>query len=365
MLRTPISSEKSPLATRYSCLGRLRAMRRGSLIQLLALGVLIGAGSTAVALLIPWLPPAAATQANRIDLVFWLVTAIAIAIFSIVAAVSIYSVLKFRARPDDDSDGPPIHGHTGLEIVWTAIPAALVTAISIVSGVVLAQIGHLPKQHLTVDVFARQFDWSFSYPAAHNLRAGDLRLPLGQPTLLKMTSADVIHAFFVPEFRQNEDVVPGETTTLVITPTKLGSYPVICNELCGLGHTLMRTQAIVMRPADFQAWLKSQGTVLAAPPAQAGKAVFLNNGCGACHTLAAAGASGKVGPDLDRLAADAKRAKRGSLAQYIRESIVKPNAYLVPGYPANVMPQTFGQLPKAQLDALVAFLVQTSSGKHA
>jgi cytochrome c oxidase subunit II len=172
----------------------------------------------------------------------------------------------------------------------------------------------------------------------------------------------VIHAFFVPEFRQNEDAVPGETTTLVVTPTRLGTFPVICTELCGLGHALMRSQAIVMRPADFQAWLGQQRRALAAPPGQAGKAVFLNNGCNACHTLSAAGAHGKVGPDLDQLPAEARRAHQ-ALAPFIRESIVKPNAYIEPGYPKNVMPQTFGQLPKAQLDALVQFLVQVSSRK--
>ncbi len=94
-----------------------------------------------------------------------------------------------------------------------------------------------------------------------------------------------------------------------------------------------------------------------------GKAVFANNGCAACHTLSAAGATGTVGPNLDHLAADAKTANRGSLAQYVQESIVSPNAYIRPGYPSGVMPTTFAQLPKPQLDALVLFLVSTASGK--
>ena len=114
-------------------------MRRGSIVQLVVLGMLFGAGAAAVALLIPWLPDPASEQADRIDFVFWFVTAICIAIFALVAAVIVYSIIHFRARPDDDEDGPPTHGHTGLEIVWTAVPAALVTAISIVSAVVLAQ----------------------------------------------------------------------------------------------------------------------------------------------------------------------------------------------------------------------------------
>ena len=116
-------------------------MRRGSIVQLVAIGVLCGAGAAAVALLIPWLPDPASKQADRIDFVFWFVTAISIAIFALVAAVIIYALINFRARPDDDEDGPPIHGHTGLEIAWTAVPAALVTAIAIVSAIVLGQNG--------------------------------------------------------------------------------------------------------------------------------------------------------------------------------------------------------------------------------
>ena len=114
-------------------------MRRGSIVQLIVLGVVFGAVATVVALLVPWLPPNASKERDGIDLVFWFTTAICIAIFALVCAVIVYSVLKFRARPDDDSDGPPIHGHTGIEIVWTAVPAILVTAISVISGIVLVQ----------------------------------------------------------------------------------------------------------------------------------------------------------------------------------------------------------------------------------
>ena len=114
-------------------------MRRGSIVQLVVLGILFGAGAAAVALLIPWLPDPASEQADRIDFVFWFVTAICIAIFALVAAVIVYAVFKFRAGPTTTTDGPPTHGNTGLEIVWTAVPAALVTAISIVSAVVLAE----------------------------------------------------------------------------------------------------------------------------------------------------------------------------------------------------------------------------------
>lgn len=336
-------------------------MRRGSVVQLVVIGVLLGAGATLVALLIPWLPASASDERDGIDLVFWFVTAVSIAIFSLVGAIILYSVFKFRARPDDDSDGPPIHGHTGLEIVWTAIPAILVTAISVMSGIVLIQNDRASGNSMTVEVTAQQFAWSFKYPEAKDLTAATLRLPLGRSVELKLTSKDVIHSFWVPQFGQKQDALPGSVTHLVITPTKLGEFPVVCTELCGLGHALMRSQAIVMKPAAFDAWLRRQQTALAGPPSQAGKSVFAANGCGSCHTLKAAGTTAKIGPDLDKLPAQAQKAGR-PLEQFIRESIVDPNAYVESGFLKNVMPQTYAQLPKDQLDALVSYLA--SAGKR-
>ncbi len=338
-------------------------VRRGSIVQLVAIGVACGAGAALVALLIPWLPHAASEQAGRIDFVFWFVTAICIAIFSLVAAVILYSVVKFRAQPDEDADGPPIHGHTGLEIVWTAVPAALVTAISIVSAVVLAKNEHLPHasaatdplKPLVVDVTAQQFAWSFKYPGYGGLTSATLKLPVDVPTKLRITSLDVNHSFWVPEFGQKLDAVPGSWNNLPVTPNREGTFPVICTELCGLGHALMRSRAEVMPRNEFVAWAKAQKKKLGGPAATSGKAVFSNNGCASCHTFKAAGATGKVGPDLDKLPQEAQRAGK-PLEQFIRESIVNPNAYVEPGFPKNLMPGTFASLPKPQLDALVTFL---------
>ena len=337
-----------------------KKVRRGSLFQLIFLGVVIGAASAAVALLVPWLPPSAGKERDRIDFVFWFTTTICLAIFAVVAAVIVYSVIKFRARPDDDSDGPPIHGNTGLEIGWTALPAALVTAIGIVSAVVLARNGDVPKDHLTVNVTAQQFAWTFKYPGQGNLASSVLRLPLHKPVELEIKALDVIHSFWVPEFGQKQDAVPGLTTHLKITPTKLGTFPVICTELCGLGHALMRSEAIVMQPAKFAAWVKQAKKGISGGGTAAGKTVFDENGCSSCHTFAPAAAKGTVGPSLDDLAGAAQKAGK-PLEEFVKESIVDPNAYIAPGYAPNVMPQTFAQLPKAQLDALVQFL--TGAGK--
>lgn len=336
-------------------------MRRGSIASLIGIGVVAGGIAAAVALALPWLPKPASAEADRIDPLFWFVIAICIVVFAVVMAVILYSVVHFRAAPDDDSDGPPIHGHTGLEIVWTLIPTVLVTAIGIVSAIVLARNDAQGANVLHVNVTAQQFAWSFSYPEAKGLTSGTLRLPKGRSVLLVMHSKDVIHSFWVPEFSQKEDTVPGITTTLHITPNRLGTFPVICTELCGLGHSVMRTQAIVMSPAAFDKWLHSQAKAVSSPSSDvAGAAVFKNNQCGACHTLKAAGASATTGPDLDKLPALAQGAGK-PLEDFIRQSIVDPNAYIQKGYPRNVMPATFGKaLSKQELDALVQYLVSSS-----
>ena len=344
-------------------------MRRGSIVQLVAIGVVCGAGAAAVALLIPWLPHAASKQAGRIDFVFWFVTTICIVIFALVAAVIIYSIFKFRAKPGDDEDGSPIHGNTKLEIVWTAVPAILVTAISIVSAIVLTKNDHLPHasaasdplQPLVVNVTAQQFAWSFKYPAFGNLASARLELPVDAPVKLQITSVDVTHSFWVPEFGQKQDAVPGSVNTLAITPDRMGSFPVICTELCGLGHALMRSTAIVMPRDKFLSWAKGQQQKLGGSGGSAGLAVFKAQSCSSCHTFVPAGATAKIGPDLDKLPAEAQRAGQ-PLEQFIHESIVNPNAYVEPGYPKNIMPTIFAQLPKAQLDALVKFLA--SGGKQ-
>ena len=335
-------------------------MRRGVLVRVVAVGLAAAAVAVAVALLVPWLPTPASKEADRIDFVFWFVTGICIAIFSLVAGVILYAVVRFRARPDDDSDGAPIHGHTGLEIAWTAVPAALVTAISVVSAVALAENDHLPKRHIRVNVTAQQFAWSFSYPKYKGLTVSTLHLPIHEAVELKMRSKDVIHSFWVPQFGQKQDLVPGITTRLVITPKRLGTYSVVCTELCGEGHAIMRSQAVVQTPGAFAAWVKAQEKLAAQAQGAGGGpglVAFNNNGCSACHTFKPAGSKATTGPDLDNLATYARRAGK-PLAAFVQQSIVDPNAYIEKRYQPGIMPTTFKSLPKDQLDALVQFLSQ-------
>lgn len=230
-------------------------MRRG-IVQLVATGLVIAAVETVVAFRFQWLPHSNSEEFDRIQAVYWFATAIAIAIFALVAAVIVFSVWKWRVPPDDDADGPPIHGHTGLEILWTAVPAALVVAIGIVSAVVLAKNGEAGPKPLEVNVIGQQFAWKFVYPEYDNKESGELVLPVGQETRFTETSVDVIHSFWVPEFGQKMDAVPGIETTILVTPKHTGEFAVVCAELCGLGHATMRAKARVVTRAEFDTWVK-------------------------------------------------------------------------------------------------------------
>lgn len=333
-------------------------------LHVAVLAVIIGIATGAIAYWGEWMPEPATREAGRTWFLIWLTTIVCIVIFAIVAAAIVYAVVMFRRKPGDDEDGPAIHGNTKLEIVWTIIPTVIVVALTVVAAVVLHQNSNAGPKPEKIEVTAQQFAWTFKYE--NGVQTGILNIPKGRHVELWLTSLDVLHSFWVPEFGQKQDTVPGQTFRLVITPTRLGTYPLICTELCGLGHAVMRTSAVVMEPADYDKWLAEQGDKLAPKaaadnPAEAGKAVFTNNGCAACHAFAPAGATGKVGPGLDDMSAAAKAAGQ-SLEDYIRESIVDPNKVVPKGYPANVMPPTFASLPKDQLDALVTYLANGKEG---
>ncbi len=319
---------------------------------MVAIGIVAGVVTALVAVLIPWLPTSASEEMDRIAFVYWFVTVISIVIFAVVAAALVYMVVKFRAAPDDDADGPPIHGHTGLEIAWTAVPAALVTAIAVISAIALARNGDAGTNPVQVHVVAQQFAWKFEYPGS-GVTSGRLVLPVGRSARLELDSLDVIHSFWVPNFGQKSDAVPGMQTRLVITPTRLGTFPVICTELCGLGHATMRSEAEVLSQEDFDAWLAEQKE---GATAGGGAALFTAQGCGACHALAAAGTDAQVGPSLDDVAKAAEAAGL-PVEEFVRESIVEPDKVIASGYAKGVMPSAFAGLSQDQLDALVRYVV--------
>lgn len=345
---------------------------------MLAIAALAAVVTTLIAVLIRWLPSSASEEMDRITFTFWFATIICIAIFGLVIGVIVYSVIAFRAQPDDDTDGPPIHGHTGLEIAWTVVPAILVIAIGVVSAVVLSKNADAGSNPLHVKVFAQQFAWHFEYPGG--VRSDYLVMPLDRGVEFEMTSADVIHSFWIPQMGQKQDVVPGITTEIVVTPTKTGTFTLVCTELCGLGHSTMRAPVRVLEQGAFASWLEQQGAAggggtetggattetggetTGGGAQELGATTFASAGCGGCHTFAKAGSDGEVGPPLDDLAPAAEKAGMG-VADYVRQSIVDPNAVVVEGFQPGVMPQTFGDsLSSDELDALVAYVSGEEAG---
>jgi cytochrome c oxidase subunit II len=232
-------------------------VRRG-IAQLVAIGVVIAVLQSIVAWRFKWLPTSASEEFDRIQAVYWFATVISIGIFALVAAVIVYSVWKWRVPLDDDADGAPIHGHTGLEIVWTAVPAVLVIAIGTISAIVLARNGEAGTRPLEIEAVGQQFTWKFVYSDYGDFRSGELVLPLGQETRFTMTAVDVIHSFWVPNFGQKMDAVPGIETEILVTPDRLGEYEVVCAELCGLGHATMRAKARVVPQEEFDRWVEER-----------------------------------------------------------------------------------------------------------
>jgi len=233
---------------------------RKGIVQLVAIGVVIGVAVALVAVLFQWLPESASEEFDRIQDIYWFATWMSVVIFAIVGAVVVYSVWKWRVPPDDDAEGPPIHGHTGLEIAWTAVPAVLVIALGIVSAVVLSENGQAKDDALQVRAIGQQFAWTFEYPEHGDFETGELVLPVGRQAEFTMEALDVIHSFWVPSFGQKQDAVPGIETKILVTPTRTGEFAVVCTELCGLGHATMRAKARVVTRAEFDQWIEEQRT---------------------------------------------------------------------------------------------------------
>ncbi|HLH67162.1 MAG TPA: cytochrome c oxidase subunit II [Solirubrobacteraceae bacterium] len=237
-------------------------MRNRLLWQMIAFGIVgIAVLIPVVLFLVPWFPAEASTQAANIHTLYDVLLIASVPIFVLVETVVIFSAWKFRMRPgEEEKDGPPIHGNTRLEVVWTVIPALLMLGLASYSYTVLrADEKHHPGA-MVVNVTARQFAFEFSYPrgGSRQVVSPILYLPTDEPVVFEIRSLDVVHSFFVPEFSVKLDAVPGITTTLRVTPTRIGTYPAECTELCGAGHSLMRATVRVVSPAAFRAWLSSQ-----------------------------------------------------------------------------------------------------------
>lgn len=258
-----------------------------------------------------WMPVAASQEAPLVDGLFNTMMTIATALFLLVEGAIVIAVFRFRQKPGDNTDGPPIEGNLPLEILWTGIPVVIVLGLSIYSFEVYNTMGGLdpmassdprkeevallpgaaiaatlpenqpsnmvPSHHhmhmalgvgaspasqgkpadVEVNITGLQFAWLFNYPAS-GVIAGELHVPAGKEVQLNITAQDVLHAFWVPQFRLKQDAIPGRTAQLRFRPQLPGTYPIICAELCGSYHGAMQSQVIVHTPEEYDTWLQSQ-----------------------------------------------------------------------------------------------------------
>lgn len=236
------------------------------IVKMLVATVALGAAISAVMIPINWDGQQGSTAAPKIDNLLNVMIVLSSFVFALVMVMLFYALWKFKAKPGDESDGEPIHGNTKLEVAWTLIPTIIVLFAGGYSWKVLDDIEEPVKDPMIVDVFSQQYAWSFGFPENGKVWSeGELHVPVDQQVHFKMHALDVIHSFWVPEWRIKKDNVPGITTTAIVTPDKLGTYQLVCTELCGFGHSTMRAKVVVESPADFRKWVGELKTPI--PPA--------------------------------------------------------------------------------------------------
>jgi cytochrome c oxidase subunit 2 len=305
------------------------------------------------------LPGLASEEGAFVDEMFRAQIYVIAFIFSLIMVFVVYSVVVFRKKPGDEGEGPYIKGNTPLEIGWTLVPLIVVMAFATWGALHLTEITASEEGELVVEVTGFQFGWRFDYPHA-GVSSDELWLPLGRQVLFRITSRDVIHSFWVPEFRIKQDAVPGRWTELRVTPTETGDYRLRCAELCGYSHAAMISRVVVVEPAAFEAWL--QGTAAAQPtgddtsPAGRGAKLAQDNGCTSCHTV---GGTALVGPTWLGLYGSERELENGTTAtadeEYLRKSILDPGSQVVAGF-SNVMPAAYNFLPDEDITAIVEYI---------
>lgn len=231
-------------------------MERLPYLKLVLASLALGAVVSVVMMQYDWMGEAASTAAGPIDTLMDVMIIISSFVFAIVCVALGYALIKWRVKPGDESDGLPIHGNTKLEIWWTLIPTVIVLFAAGYSWVVMNEIEEKDADAMTVNVYSQQFAWTFGYPEeGGKWSEGEFHVPVDQQVVFRMNAQDVIHSFWVPEWRIKKDNVPGITTEAVITPDKVGTYQLMCTELCGAGHATMRAIVVVEPREDYEKWV--------------------------------------------------------------------------------------------------------------
>jgi cytochrome c oxidase subunit 2 len=299
----------------------------------------------------PFFPEQASTMAVRVDQLYFFLIGIAVFFCTLIFVLIVAFAVKYRRRSDAEQPRP-ITESFGLEIAWTVIPLALTLVLFVWGAKLFFITYHPPKDSLEINVVAKQWMWKVQHAEGRS-EIDELHIPAGRPIKLVMTSQDVIHDFFVPAFRVKKDVVPGRYTTLWFEATKPGAYRLFCAQYCGTQHSGMIGHIVVMEPTDFQAWLSGGATGVSM--ATAGENLFQRLGCVTCHMPNDTGR----GPSLTGLLGKTVKLQGGGSVtadeNYVRESILNPQAKLAAGYPP-IMPTFKGLVSEDGIMQILAYL---------
>lgn len=301
---------------------------------------------------------AASRSTLQIDAVFLFITVVSLFFFFLVEGLLIYFAIRYRRRKaGEDKATSELSGNLFLEIVWVIIPSIVVIAFFAYGYVVYRDVTSPPPGASDIHVVAQQFFFEFKYPDGRT-EAGELRVPAGKPVKFIMTSRDVIHGFFLPDFRLKQDILPGQYTYLYLQPDREGTYDIFCTQYCGVGHSTMRARLIVMSPAEHAKWEAGASVAARAvlPLSEKGKTLLSKFGCLGCHST---DGTAKVGPTFQGLfgrKVPLEGAREAAAdEEYIRESIDDPGAKIVKGFP-NVMPPFKGRISGDEVAAIVAYI---------
>lgn len=293
-----------------------------------------------------------ARSAERVDSLFLFILALSAFFFTGIVAVLLYFVFKYRRRGAAQRTSA-VHGNLTIEVVWAAIPAVLLVVIFGWGFRDFLYLGVAPRNAIEIRVTGQKWSWTFDYPKS-GITSTELTVPVGRPVKLIMSSTDIIHSFYIPAFRVKRDVLPNRYTELWFEALERGTYPVLCAEYCGTGHSKMLAEVKVVSDKEFQDWIDSGGGLSGEgmSSVEFGKLLFTKQGCATCHSV---DGTKKVGPSLLKKFGSQERLTTGGTVlvdeNYLRESIMEPNAKVVVGYEP-VMPTYSGRLKDNQINAL-------------
>ena len=300
-----------------------------------------------------WLPEAASTIAGDVDTLFNFILITSVILFVGVMGAMVYFAWRYRRRSADDRP-EPVSENKVVEASWIIFPSILVAIVFVWGFKLFLEVGIAPPNTYEVNVTARRWSWSFTYP--NGVVSADLHVPVNRPIRLRMSSEDVIHSFFVPAFRVKADVLQGRYSYLWFEATRQDTFQVACTEYCGTSHSNMFSRVVVQSQDEFDTWLEENLDDGTMTPVERGARLYAQQGCQACHSL---DGSAGAGPSFLGLAGSVRNFTDGSNAiaddNYLRTSIVNPSLQILAGYPP-VMPGNYALLPEQDLDALVAFI---------